>query len=90
MQVLKVGLSIGDQNFLKRIDVKKGREFIADGTANLVVGYGTVRVYHNSTKHLIVDVAVEIFHQQPVGESGVGFQYHKGNLCRRRKTALAP
>ncbi len=38
---------------------------------------------HDSTEHLVVYVPVQIFHQQPVGESGVCLQDHKGDLCGR-------
>ena len=31
-------------------------------------------VYHDSTEHLVVYVAVEMFHQLSVGEPGVGLQ----------------
>ena len=41
------------------------------------------------TEYLVVEVAVEMFHQLPVGESGVGFQDHKGNLCQRAKNVPA-
>ena len=38
---------------------------------------------HDSTEHLVVYVPVQIFHQLPVGESGVCLQDHKGDLCGR-------
>ena len=40
-------------------------------------------VYHDSTEHLVVYVAVEMFHQLSVGESGIRLQDHEGNLRRR-------
>ena len=38
---------------------------------------------HNSTENLVVYVPVQMFHQLPVGESGVCLQDHKGDLCGR-------
>ena len=49
----------------------------------LEVDYGKRWVYHDSTEHLVVYVPVQIFHQLPVGESGVCLQDHKGDLCGR-------
>ena len=40
-------------------------------------------VYHDSTEHLVVYVAVEMFHQLSVGEPGVGLQDHKSYLCTK-------
>ena len=57
------------------IDVKTGCCLIADSTDYLVFGYGKGRVYYDSSEHLVVYVAVEMFHQQSVGESGIGLQY---------------
>ena len=67
----------------------EGRYLIADGADYLVVGYGKGWVYHDSAKRLVMDVAVEMFHQIPVEESGVGFQDHKGNLCQRTENIPA-
>ena len=47
-------------------------------------------VYHDSTEHLVVYVAVEMFHQLSVGEPGVGLQDHKGNLCAGTEYIPAP
>jgi len=55
--------------------------------ASQYVNFGWL--HHDSTEHLVVYVAVEMFHQIPVGESGVGFQDHKGNLCRRTENVPA-
>ena len=54
-----------------------------DGTDYLEVGYGKGRGDHNSTENLVVYVPVQMFHQLPVGESGVCLQDHKGDLCGR-------
>ena len=55
----------------------------------LVVGYGEGRVYHDSAEHLIVYIAVKMFHKLFVGKSGVCLQEHKGNLCRRAEDVPA-
>ena len=55
----------------------------------LKLGYGKRRIYHDSTEHLVVYIPVEMFHQLPVGESGVGLQDHKGDLCTRTENIPA-
>ena len=66
------------QDFLQGINVKTGCNLIADGTDHLVVGHGKRRIYHDSAEHLVVYVAVEMFHQLSVGESGVRLQVAEG------------
>ena len=39
--------------------------------------------------HLVVYVHVKMFHQLSVGEAGVGFQGHEGDLCRRTEDVPA-
>ena len=90
VKVLKIRFPVWGQHFLEEFNVKTGCHLIADGTDYLVVGYGEGRVYHDSAEHLIVYVAVQMFHQLSVGESGVGFQDHEGNLCRRAENVPAP
>lgn len=46
----------------------------------------TGQVYHDTAEQLIVYVSVKMFYQQPVRESNVSLQYHKGTLCRRTET----
>lgn len=57
--------------------VNQYQDWIYNGTDNLVVGYGKGRIYHDSAEHLVVYVAVQMFHQLPVGESSVGLQSYK-------------
>lgn len=89
VKVLKIWFPVRGQYLLKGVNVKQGCYLIADGTDYLVVGYGKGRVYHDSAEHLVVYVAVEMFHQIPVGESSIGFQDHNGNLCRRTENIPA-
>ena len=89
VKVLKIWFPVGGQYLLKGVNIKTGCYLIADGTDYLVVGYGKGRIYHDSAEYLVVEVAVEMFHQLSVGESGVGFQDHKGNLCQRAKNVPA-
>ena len=62
---------------------------ITDGTDYLEVGYGKGRGDHDSTENLVVYVPVQMFHQLPVGESGVCLQDHKGDLCGRTESVPA-
>ena len=75
---------------LKGIDVKKGCHLITDNTNYLAVGYREEWIHHDFAEHLVVYVSVKMFHQLPVGEADVGFQYHKSNLGRRTENVLAP
>ena len=90
VKVLKIWFLVCGQHFLKGFNVKTGCYLITDGADYLVVGYGKGRVYHDSAEHLVVYVTVQMFHQLSVGESGVGFQDHEGNLCRKTENVLAP
>ena len=90
VKVLKIRFPVWGQHFLEGFNVKTGCHLITDGADYLVVGYGKGRGYHDSAEHLVVYVAVQMFHQLSVGESGVGFQEHEGNLCRRAEDGPAP
>ena len=68
---------------LKGFNVKTGCCLITNGADHLVVGYWERRVYHDSAEHLVMYVAVKMFHQLSVRESGVRLQDHEGNLSRR-------
>ena len=72
------------QYLLKGINVETGCYLITDSTDYLVVGYGKGRIYHDPAEHLVVYVAVQMFHQLSVGESGVCLQDHKDDLCTDR------
>ena len=83
VKVLKIGFPVCGKYLLKGFNIQTCCYLIADGADYLVVGYGERRVYHDSAKHLIVYVPVQMFHQLPVRKSGVGLQHHKGDLCGR-------
>ena len=68
---------------MEGINIKAGCYLITDGTDYLEVGYGKGRGDHDSTENLVMYVPVQMFHQLPVGESGVCLQDHKGDLCGR-------
>ena len=89
VKVLKIRLPVCGQHFLEGFNVKTGCHLITDGADYLVVGHGKGRVYHDSAEHLVVYVAVQMFHQLFVGESGVCLQDHEGNLCRRAEDVPA-
>ena len=90
VKVLKIRLPVCGQHFLEEFNVKTGCHLVTDGADYLVVGHGKGRIYHDSAEHLVVYVAVQMLHQLSVGESGVGFQDHEGNLCRRAEDVPAP
>ena len=89
VKVLKIWFPVCGQYLLKGCNVKTGCNLIADGADYLVVGYRERRVYHDSAEHLVVYVAVKMFHQLFVGESGVCLQDHEGNLRRRAEDVPA-
>jgi len=89
VKVIKIRFPVWSQELLERINVKAGCYLITDGTDYLEVGYGKGRGNHNSTENLVVYVPVQMFHQLPVGESGVCLQDHKGDLCGRTESVPA-
>lgn len=90
VKVLKIWFPVGGQHFLEEFNVMTGCYLITNGTDYFGVGYGSKdRIYHDSAKHLVVYVAVDMFHQLSVKKSGVGFQDHKGNLCQRTENIPA-
>lgn len=86
VKVLKIRLPVWGKDSLKGVNVKTGCNLIMDSTDYLVVRYRAGRGYHDATEQLIVYVSVKMFYQQPIRESGVSPQYHKGYLCGRTET----
>ena len=83
-------LSILVLETLKGINVKTEYYFSTDDTDYLVIIHRAGWIYHDSAEHLIMYVAINMFYQLSVGESDIGFQCHKSNLCGRAETAPAP
>ena len=90
VKVIKIWFPVCGQYLLKGFNVKTGCYLITDGADYLVVGYWERRVYHDSAEHLVMYVAVKMFHKMSVRKSGIGLQDHKCNLCGRTKYVPAP
>ena len=89
VKVLKIWFPVGGQHFLEEFNVMTGCYLITNGTDYFGVGYGSKdRIYHDSAKHLVVYVAVDMFHQLSVKKSGVGFQDHKAIFAKGLKIFL--
>ena len=56
----------------------------------LVVCQWTCRIYYHVSEYLVVDVAVQMFHQFRAAESSVHLQEHQGHFPFRREERLAP
>ena len=90
VKVIKIRFLVWSQDLLEGINLKTGCYLITDGTDYLEVGYGKRRVYHDSAEHLVVYVAVEMFHQLPVGESGVCLRTIRAIFAQGLKMFLWP
>ena len=90
VKVLKIRFPVWSIDLLKGVNVKTGYYLITDGTDYLEVGYGKGRGNHNSTENLVVYVPVQMFHQLPVGESGVCLRTIRAIFAQGLKMFLWP
>ena len=85
VKVFKIELPVWSQYSSEEINIKTGHYLITDGT-----GHGKGRVYHDFTEHLAAYVAIEIFHQISVRETGVDFRIIKDIFAEGVKIFLRP